>query len=251
MACRFIVSRSRVMGVALVCVLAFAALPVLAQDAENNALDRITVTGSRISYRDVLDTPAVSMTKPGDYLLQNISLSNDSRDPALRKRELHETIARMIAAAGGRYRLLYDGDYIITLTRENYRVELEDDDKRPDTNQVDLTVQVDVAGDPAKAQAIIADMRGFVRGSEKVGRTEIDIKGDTGLVMNRPERFRYEIIDAIAKDSKRLMDAMALDCKVEIDGLNGRVQWERASAAELLLYIPYSMTIADCRTLAR
>ena len=71
------------------------------------------------------------------------------------------------------------------------------------------------------------------------------------LVMNKPERFRYELIDAIAKDSKRLMDAMALDCKVEVDGLNGRVQWERASAAELLLYIPYRMTISECRTGAR
>lgn len=73
----------------------------------------------------------------------------------------------------------------------------------------------------------------------------------TAYEMNKPERFRYELIDVIAKDSKRLMDAMALDCKVEIDGLNGRVQWERASAAELLLYIPYRMTISDCRKDAR
>ena len=63
--------------------------------------------------------------------------------------------------------------------------------------------------------------------------------------------IRYELIDAIAKDSKRLMDAMALDCKVQIDGLNSRVQWERASAAELLLYIPYRMTISECRSDAR
>jgi hypothetical protein len=227
--------------------LSLCAIPASAQDVENNSLDRITVVGSRISYRDVLDTPAISVTKPGDHLLQTITLSNDSRDPAMRRRELHETIARMIAAAGSRYRLLYDDDYIITLTRENHQVELETNDKRPDTNHVELTVQVDIVGDPTKAQSIIADMRRFIRGSEKIGRTEIDITGDTGLVMNRPERFRYEIIDAIAQDSKRLMDAMALDCKVEIDGLNGRVQWERASAAELLLYIPYSMTIADCR----
>lgn len=34
------------------------------------------------------------------------------------------------------------------------------------------------------------------------------------------------------------MDTMVLDCKVQIDGLNSRAQWERASAAELLLYIP-------------
>ena len=46
---------------------------------------------------------------------------------------------------------------------------------------------------------------------------------------------------------------MSSDSEAEaaIDGLNGRVQWERASAAELLLYIPYRMTISECRSDAR
>ncbi len=93
-------------------------------------------------------------------------------------------------------------------------------------------------------------MRRFIRSASKVGRTEIEIKGDTALVMNKPERFRYEIIDSIVKDSKRSIDAMALDCKVEINGLNRRVEWERVSAAELLLYIRYNVTISDCRNSA-
>ena len=143
--------------------------------------------------------------------------------------------------------IIDSGTYRIALNRDNYRVDLEQDGKRPDTNQVSLQIRVGIGGDPAKAEAIIAEMRRFVRSADKVGRTVIDIRGDTALVMNKPERFRYELIDAIAKDSKRLMDAMALDCKVEIDGLNSRVQWERASAAELLLYIPCRMTISECR----
>jgi hypothetical protein len=224
--------------------------PVLAQD-EGNELDTITVTGSRVGYSDLLDTPAVSLTKPGDYLLQTIVLSNDSRDAAMRKREIHETIAQLIASAGGRYVVFYVDEYRIALNRDNYRIDLEEDGKRPDTNLVSLQIRVGIGGDPAKAEAIIADMRRFIRGAAKVGRTEIDIKGDTALVMNKPERFRYELIDAIAKDSKRLMDAMALDCKVDIDGLNSRVEWERASAAELLLYIRYSVAISDCRKVSQ
>lgn len=229
------------------CLLSFA-LPAAAQDADaSNELDTVVVTGSRVGYSDLLDTPAVSLTKPGDYLLQTIVLNNDSRDAAMRKREIHETIAELISAAGSRYGVFYVDEYRIALNRDNYRVDLDEDGKRPDTNHVSLQIRVGIGGDPAKAEGIIADMRRFVRNAKKIGRTEIEIKGDTALVMNRPERFRYELIDAIAKDSKRLTDAMALDCKVEIDGLNGRVQWERASAAELLLYIPYRMTISDCR----
>jgi hypothetical protein len=240
---------------ALCCIAAATALspaaPVEAQDSGDEALDTVVVTGSRIGYRDLLDTPAVSLTKPGDFLLQSIVLTNDSRDEAMRRREIHETIAQLIAAAGNRYTLLHQDEVRVTLTRENYRVDVADEGKRPDTSMVTLQVRVGVGGDPAKADAIIADMRRFVRSAAKVGRTEIEIRGDTSLVMNRPERFRYELIEAIAKDSRKLLETMALDCRIEIEGLNSRVEWERASAAELLLYIPYSIAISDCRAAAR
>ena len=232
----------------LLCGLCALVLPMIAQGQESSdELDTVVVTGSRIGYSDLLDTPAVSLTKPGDFLLQTIVLSNDSRDAEMRKREIHETIAQLIGSTGSRYVVFHVDEYRIALNRDNYRVELEVDGKRPDSNLVSLQIRVGVGGDPTKAEAIIAEMRRFIRSANKVGRTEIEIRGDTALVMNKPERFRYELIDAIAKDSKRLMDAMALDCKTEIDGLNRRVEWERASAAELLLYIRYNVTISDCR----
>ncbi len=59
---------------------------VVAQDREQ--LDTITVVGSRMSYRDLLDTPAVALVKPGDYLLQPIVLYNDTRNEQARKQEL-------------------------------------------------------------------------------------------------------------------------------------------------------------------
>ena len=232
----------------LLCGLCALAMPMIAQGQDSSdELDTVVVTGSRIGYSDLLDTPAVSLTKPGDYLLQTIVLSNDSRDAEMRKREIHDTIAQLIASAGGRYVVFYVDEYRVALNRDNYQVDLEEDDERPDSSLVSLQIRVGIGGDPAKAETIIAEMRRFIRSANKIGRTEIEIKGDTALIMNKPERFRYELIDAIAKDSKQLMTAMALDCKTEIDGLNRRVEWKRASAAELLLYIRYSVTISDCR----
>jgi hypothetical protein len=78
----------------------------------------------------------------------------------------------------------------------------------------------------------------------------IDLTGETALGMNRPERYRYELLAAIARDSQQLMQAMAMDCKVELDGLNSRIEWERVSAAEMMLYTPYSMTINECQARA-
>ena len=241
MGSRALCSRMRVLALALVLPTA----PVIAQVATDE-LDMISVTGNRVAYDDLLETPAVSVTKPGDFLLLNFTLVNDSRDEDARERELHDTILQMVNAAGSRYTLFYTDEARIALNRDNHRIEL-DDGTRPDTSQVDLQVRVSLGGDPARAEALITEMRKFLRTARMSGRTEVIIKGETSLQMNKPERYRYEIIEAIAADSRKLMGSMGLECTLQLEGLNGRIQWERASAAELLLYIPYSMIITDCR----
>ena len=218
---------------------------VHAQDP-GSELDRIEVTGSRITYRDLLDTPAISIIRSGDYLLQQIELVNDSRDEDLRKDEIHQTIAALLAATGERYELLHGDSYRIKLGRANYKVELENDIKRPDTSSVTLYVRTQLGTDAHKAEQEIRELRAFATSPKRSGRTEIDLEGETALGMNRPERYRYELIEAIATDSQRLLTAMKSDCRVEFEGLNSRLEWERISASQLMLYVPYTMKISDC-----
>jgi hypothetical protein len=225
-------------------LLMFAA-PAIAQD-EATSLDRIEVTGSRISYRDLLDTPAIAITKPGDYLLQEFQLENDTRDKAGRERELHETIAKLLSAAGSRYGVLFGDAYRITLDRGNYKVDIDGDAKRPDTSSVTLQLRADLGGDPKQAEAIALGMQKFLKDASKVGRTEVEVVGETALGMGKPERFRYDLISAISQDTTQVMQALGLQCSVELAGLNSRIEWQRVSAGELLLYIPYTMTINDC-----
>lgn len=222
------------------------AAPASAQD-EGVQLDRIEVTGSRISYRDLLDTPAIAITRPGDYLLQEVVLVNDSRAEDVRRRELQQTTARIIAAGEGRYQVLHGDAYRVVLTRAKHDVEPEEDAKRPDTSRLTLQIRAELGGDARGAEAIIDRMRSFIGGIEGVGRTEIETVGETALGMVRPERFRYELIQAIAEDTRRVTDTLGLDCSVTLEGLNSRIEWERVSAAELLLFLPYSMTIDGCR----
>ena len=229
---------------------AVALLMLLAGGAEAQddgaQLERIEVTGSRISYRDLLDTPAISITRKGDYLLQELKLVNDSRDEAARRRELHETIGTLLAAADGRYELLHGDTYRVGLDRSNYRVEVEDDDERDDTSQVSIFLRLGLNADSVDADAQIRALREFAASTRRAGRTEIDLVGETALGMNRPERYRYELLDAIARDAQKVTEAMRLDCRIALDGLNSRLEWQRVSAAELMLYIPYTMTIDDC-----
>lgn len=227
-------------------ILLFAAAAVSAQE-EGTQLDRIEVTGSRITYRDLLDTPAISITRPGDYLLQEIRLVNDSRAEDIRTRELHQTILKLLDAGGDRYRLLHGDAYRAVLDRANHAVEPEEDEERPDTSFITLQLRIDLEGRIAEAESIIQHMREFARDTQGVGRTEIETVGETALGMSRPERFRYELIAAIARDTGEVTKALELACKIDIEGLNSRIEWQRVSAAELLLYIPYSMKVAECQ----
>ena len=227
-------------------VLLLAIAEVATAQDQGAALDRIEVTGSRISYRDLLETPAIAITKPGDYLLQEFRLENDTRDKAGRERELHDTIAKLVSAGAGRYGVLHGDAYRIVLDRSNYRVELEDDGKRPDTSGVTLQLRAEMGSDPKRADAIAVEMQKFLREASKVGRTEITVQGETALGMGKPERFRYDLIAAISRDTSQVMQSLGLQCSVELDGLNSRIEWQRISAGELLLYVPYTMTINDC-----
>lgn len=229
-------------------VLAFAAFaacaPVIAQ--EGAALDTITVTGSNITYRDLLDTPAVSVTRPGDFLLLPITLVNDTRSEDSRKREIYATIQKMMGATGKRYDLIYDDSYPLLLTTQNYQIPLGKDEKRPDVNKVSLSVRTAIDGKPGEAQELTRALRAFVEKAERVGRTEIDISKETALSLSRPERYRYDLIKAIADDTTKVRAQLGESCKVTVEGLSSRIEWRRVSAAELLLFIPYHMTIQDC-----
>ena len=219
--------------------------PTLAQD-DGSMLDRIEVTGSRVTYRDLLDTPAISLTRRGDYLLQSITLINDTRDADTRRDELHRTIAGLVATAGTRYRVLHGDSYPLVLDRGNYRVEVAEDGKRPDVSRVELRLRHELGDASIDGEQIVRDLRDFARKADVVGRTEIELAGDTALGMNRPERYRYELIAAIAEDSKRIASMLGDSCRIELDGLNTRIDWERVGAIELLLYVPYTMLVTHC-----
>lgn len=210
------------------------------------SLDTITVTGSNISYRDLLDTPAVSVTRPGDFLLLPITLVNDTRSEDGRKREIYATIEKMMAATGKRFDLIYDDSYPLLLTPQSHQIPLGKDDKRPDVAKVELSVRTAINGDPGNAQELTHTLRTFVEKAERVGRTEIDISKETALSLSRPERYRYDLIKAIADDTAKVRAELGSGCKVSVEGLSSRIEWRRVSAAELLLYIPYQMTIAEC-----
>lgn len=239
-------SSSRVRWVLSVSLASMLTAASLLHAQEGDSLESVVVTGSRISYRDLVDTPAVSITRPGDYLLLPLTLVNDTRNEQGRKDEIHATIQKMLARAGQQFEIVHGETFTTRISKDNYRIALDNDPKRPDVNQVSLFVRTAIAGKPERAEEMTLALRAFIDKAERVGRTEIDVAKETALSLNRPERFRHDIVKAIADDTVKVRTVLGEGCKVLISGLSSRIEWERVSVSELMLYIPYTMDISEC-----
>jgi hypothetical protein len=230
---------------ALPLLLALATAPAFAQDASE--LDEVMVTGSLITGDDYGGMPAVTLTHRADFLVQSVTLVNDTRDADARKRELHETLRNLVAdAAKHGMSLGYGDDFLIPITATSYELPLETHGNRPDTNQVSIHIKQAI-GPTDDVHALIARIAAFIHDARVVGRTELDPDDDISLSVVRPERYRYEILPLIAADARKLQAAIGGQCKVNLSGLASRVSWERSDVAELTLYLPYKIDLTDCQ----
>jgi hypothetical protein len=208
-------------------------------------LEEIVVTGStRGGYNEM---PAVTITKNADFLVQNIRLVNDSRSLDLRKTEIVTTIESLLKRARSMdgMALSYGSGFLEPINLTDESLQLIEDRQRIDTSYVDIYAKIALeSGRSTKEQ--ISDLRRFISGVRKAGRTEIIALGDIGLSIVGPEQYRYEIIEKIAEENSKISESLSAKCDISIGGLEGRVQWERSSVSELTLYIPYGLEISSC-----
>jgi hypothetical protein len=224
--------------------LVFVSAALICQSASGQ-LEEIVVTGARVEFYEM---PAVAVTKQADFLVQNIRLINDSRAPELRRQEIFGTIERMLARAQRErgMALSYGTGFLEPTDLTSDALQLIADRQRVDTSYVDIYAKVQF--DPSRsARDQIAALRDFIAEADRIGRTEIDALGDIGVSIVGPEQYRYEIIQQIAAENRRLQQALGNQCQVAISGLEGRVQWERTDVSELTLYIPYGVEVTDCQ----
>ncbi|TQV73831.1 hypothetical protein FLL45_13260 [Aliikangiella marina] len=198
----------------------------------------IVVTGSRITDYDVM--PAVTITKSADFLVQEITLVNDSRSPKLRKSEIMSSINNLVASAKklNGIEISYGEGFLSPVNLNDDSIQLIQSRNRVDTNYVELFVKV--AFDKTRsAKEQIAGLRNFISKAKLVSRTEIEVQGDIGLTVVSPEQYRYDILKKINTENLKVKGLVGGNCEISISGLENRVMWERTDISALTLYIPY------------
>lgn len=212
-----------------------------AQDLQSQ---EVIVTGSRIEQDDYArDMPAVGLRRTADFLVQGVVIRGDTRDMAQRRKEIRAMLTDAIRRAEAAGIELAYGDYVLTrLTLDNAGEVTLSSDNRPDSERVSFLAKARLGGTQS-GEAAEAQIKRFIESVPEVGRAQMDESGDSTLSIVGPDSFRPQIATKIAEDANAMAQRMGQGYAVEVEGLNMPVQWSRAGPGEVLLYIPYKLTI--------
>jgi hypothetical protein len=223
-------------------VLAASALPVVAQESKAPALGEVAVTGNRLNARYAQqDRPVIGLRRQADSVVMQIAVSSDSRDEATRKREIHSMLLSALDRAAGAGVELVTGSFELTpVTKANYQELPLNWAGRPDTSKVDLMVKVKLDGSIDAAQKRID---AFVKAVPRSDRGAVDKMSGLTLTIVNPDQYRDAIVKLIAEHTRTYAAMFGPDYAVQVNGVDGQVNWSQVSGTEVFLYIPYRYTI--------
>lgn len=222
------------------------AAPLSAQDDPEQDLSgqEVVVTASRIEQDDYIrDMPAVGLRRAADFLVQEVVIRGDTRDQAQRRREIRAMLADAIRRADAAGVELAFGDFVLTrLTSANVEEITLSGDGRPDSEQVRFLVKARLAGTQT-GEAAERQIARFVDAVPEVGRAQMDVVGDSTLSIVSPDNYRPQIAEEIGRDARAMAQRIGDGYAVQVEGLNMPVQWARSGPGEVLLFVPYRLTI--------
>lgn len=185
----------------------------------------------------------IGLKRNADYAVQTVWIAGDTREAAKRAEEIDATMRSTIGSASKAGVELGIGDYVIEpLTLTNYKRLSYMGDGRPDTSRANFLVKVRLTPgmDLAAAKAQIAK---FVASVARTGRTALTVSGEPTLSLVNPDQYRGAIIDLIAADAAEQSKRFGAGYGVAVTGLDRPVEWARAGATEVFLYLPSTYTV--------
>jgi hypothetical protein len=230
-----------------------AAWPAQAQDINEG---EVVVTGSRARQvyldprtnapiemeEDASGLPAIGLRRRADFALIPVIVAGDTREREQRREEIFTMVRSALQMAGRSGIELAIGDFfVVPLTPNNYRTLTFHGDGRPDSERVAFFVKTRLGASPDEANQAITRLEQFIRSVPAAGRAELRASGPLTLSIVAPDQYRSQILDMIAEDARAIAGRFGPQQQVEAHGLDRPVEWRRAGATEVFLYIPHRM----------
>jgi hypothetical protein len=228
--------------------LALAAAWTLAGSAWAQDYEEIVVTGSRLEAFDRLIVPHVTLVRRADFAIVDVEVRSDTRDQSQRLEEIRQGLRGLQTRSrpDGVTLALRDEDAQIV---RDFSMQAAEDlftrGPRADTSRVTVLLRT-----PITAQDTLETLRArvdrFVAAAPKPGRVEMEA-GELALSMLDPNRFRSQLLAAIAADARAVAQAMGAGYSPSVGGLEGQVAWKRTGDLDLTLFVPYTIEALPAR----
>jgi hypothetical protein len=231
-----------------------AAMPAQAQDLNEG---EVVVTGSRVRQvyidprtnlaiqsvdEDAGGLPSVGLRRRADSALIPVIVAGDTREREPRREEILTMVRSALELARRSNVELAIGDFfVVPLTGDNYRTLQFLGDGRPDSERVAFFVKTRLGSSADEANQAITRLEQFIRSVPAAGRAEMRAAGPLTLSIVAPDQYRGQLLDLIAADARAVAGRFGPDQKVEAHGLDRPVEWRRAGATEVFLYIPHRL----------
>ncbi len=227
-------------------VLTCAAVSLLTAGTALSQEYRFSANAARGDVGRTYDLPNIQLKRRADNLVVSVRVACDTRDAEARRREINATLLAMARAAGA------DADIELSLDSGGNVIAFDEsmvpnlsfysDDGRPDTSAVTLVIKTPIRADDT-LEASTNRIRAFVAKAPRTGRSELRIMDDWEPTVISPDQYRPSILSAIATDATATAGAFGADYRVEVSGLSRQVTWRQAGPLDLMLYIPYQLSV--------
>ena len=214
---------------------------LVASTAGAQGIEEVIVTSHAV--RD--DLPGTYLRRQGDYLVQRVDVSNDSREAEDRVAEIHTTLRAALAMAQDspvELSVVQDNDVVLPLQVDAATIVLAPTD-RQDTASTTISVKISIPERAADGQALIGRLMEFVDAVEGSGRTLLEPVGTPVVSIVDPNRYRGNILKLLAEDVDRVVALLGDDYRVVVTGVDRGVSWVRLGLLDLGLYIPYEYVV--------
>ena len=221
---------------------AVASTGVIAQEVTSSGLGEVIVTSNRQNAPYAQnERPVIGHRKRADSVVMQVSISSDSRDASVRKREIHAVLLSVIDRAAAAGVEIVTGNFeLIPVTKANYQTLPLYNAGRVDTDRVLIMAKTKLAGTASDTEKRID---AFVKGISGSGRGVIEKAGGLILTIVNPDQYRDSIVKRIADNARQNAAMFGPDYAVQVSGIDGQVSWSQVSDTDVFLYIPYRFTI--------
>ena len=218
-------------------ILTLCLLTLFLQNTYADYIEEVVVTGSRIS-----DAGPIVFTTQGDFLLQEISLVNDSLEVDERKNDVKKTFLNLLAMAKKN-----DKVQISRGESRLYKVNsvsdfdlLYGDQNRKGSLNLILKVNLKERDEDTELESIFDN---FTHSVELAGRTQVFDYGDEEISIVNPRQYRKKLISEISKDIKHITKSLGPEYRVILEGMDNKMSWQREGEDNVTFSLPYSFSV--------